>query len=157
MHSYYATVVSTQSVVVVELKASLVTCLEWCWTIILCLPSGNLCTHYMTFFYIMWTFVLYNFKLVGLSRNGGVGEIAHWMLQVILFFYTEINRVRNELFHGVVKNAEVDGMFTELQLPTPSGPRVKLSEKVYAPVKEYPKVRLPVILRGRAIHFFGCE
>lgn len=41
----------------------------------------------------------------------------------------------------MVKNAEVDGMFTELQLPTPSGPRVKLSEKVYAPVKEYPKVR----------------
>ena len=70
------------------------------------------------------------------------------MLQVILFFYTEINRVRNELFHGVVKNAEVDGMFTELQLPTPSGPRVKLSEKVYAPVKEYPKVRLPAYMHG---------
>lgn len=32
-------------------------------------------------------------------------------------------------------------MYTDLQLPTPSGPRVKLSEKVYAPVKEYPKVR----------------
>ena len=58
----------------------------------------------------------------------------------VIFFYTEINRVRNELFHGVVKNAEVDGMYTDLQLPTPSGPRVKLSEKVYAPVKEYPKV-----------------
>ena len=73
------------------------------------------------------------------------------MLQVILFFYTEINRVRNELFHGVVKNAEVDGMFTELQLPTPSGPRVKLSEKVYAPVKEYPKVRLPAYMHGNCV------
>jgi len=40
----------------------------------------------------------------------------------------------------VIKNEEVDGKFTELQLPTPSGSRVKLSEKVYAPVKEYPKV-----------------
>ena len=66
-------------------------------------------------------------------------------------FYTEINRVRNELFHGVVKNAEVDGMFTELQLPTPSGPRVKLSEKVYAPVKEYPKVRLPAYMHGNCV------
>ena len=73
------------------------------------------------------------------------------MLQLILLFYTEINRVRNELFHGVVKNAEVDGMFTELQLPTPSGPRVKLSEKVYAPVKEYPKVRLPAYMHGNCV------
>ena len=55
----------------------------------------------------------------------------------------EINRVRNELFHGVVKN-EPDSGFTELQLPSASGPRVKLAEKVYAPVKEYPKVLLHI-------------
>ena len=72
-------------------------------------------------------------------------------ITVNFVFYTEINRVRNELFHGVVKNAEVDGMFTELQLPTPSGPRVKLSEKVYAPVKEYPKVRLLAYMHGNCM------
>lgn len=71
--------------------------------------------------------------------SDGVRENVQWGYSY--FFYTEINRVRNELFHGVVKNSEVDGMYTDLQLPTPSGPRVKLSEKVYAPVKEYPKVR----------------
>lgn len=38
----------------------------------------------------------------------------------------------------MIKN-EPDGVFGELQLPASSGPRVKLSEKVYAPVKEYPK------------------
>lgn len=73
-------------------------------------------------------------------------ERLYTYITVNVVFCTEINRVRNELFHGVVKNAEVDGMFTELQLPTPSGPRVKLSEKVYAPVKEYPKVRLPAYM-----------
>lgn len=75
--------------------------------------------------------------------SDGVREFVHWCYSKFCFLYTEINRVRNELFHGVVKNEKVDGMFTELQLPTPSGSRVKLSEKVYAPVKEYPKVRLP--------------
>lgn len=61
---------------------------------------------------------------------------------------TEISRVRNELFHGVIKN-EPDGVFGELQLPASSGPRVKLSEKVYAPVKEYPKVKFNLLL----LHF----
>ena len=40
---------------------------------------------------------------------------------------------------------ETDGVYTsdQLQLPSAAGPRVKLAEKVYAPVKEYPKVNLP--------------
>lgn len=35
---------------------------------------------------------------------------------------------------------DTNGGIAELQLPPQSGPRVKLAEKVYAPVKEYPKV-----------------
>ncbi|XP_032225293.1 protein quaking isoform X2 [Nematostella vectensis] len=52
----------------------------------------------------------------------------------------EINKVRNELFHGATNG--VDNGTTsiaDLSLPAPSGPRVKLVEKVYAPVKEFPK------------------
>ena len=69
-----------------------------------------------------------------------------------IFLYTEINRVRNELFHGGVKN-DVDGgtSYTDLQLPTAAGPRVKLSEKVYAPVKEYPKVM------SKHNHYMDCQ
>ncbi|XP_020630819.1 protein quaking-like [Orbicella faveolata] len=74
-----------------------------------------------------------------LSDKTTVSKMPKIFLHAERLLDQEINRVRNELFHGVVKNAEVDGMFAELQLPTPSGPRVKLSEKVYAPVKEYPK------------------
>ena len=70
-------------------------------------------------------------------------QVCALTLQLTTYFLlcTEISRVRNELFHGVVKN-ETDGVYNELQLPTPAGPRVKLSEKVFAPVKEYPKVKL---------------
>ncbi|EDO28641.1 predicted protein, partial [Nematostella vectensis] len=58
----------------------------------------------------------------------------------INFPFTEINKVRNELFHGATNG--VDNGTTsiaDLSLPAPSGPRVKLVEKVYAPVKEFPK------------------
>ena len=44
------------------------------------------------------------------------------------------------MFHGLV-NDDTDNSTTELQLPPPAGPRIKLSEKVFAPVKEYPKVQ----------------
>ncbi|KAK3739013.1 hypothetical protein QZH41_010491 [Actinostola sp. cb2023] len=49
----------------------------------------------------------------------------------------EINRTRNELFHGMTNGVESGSL--DVSLPAPSGPRVKLTEKVYAPVKEYPK------------------
>ena len=78
-------------------------------------------------------------------------ERLHTDVTVNFAFYTEINRVKNDLFHEVVKDAKVDGMSTELKLPEPSGPNVKLSEKVYAPVKEYPKVRLPAYMHGNCV------
>jgi hypothetical protein len=54
-------------------------------------------------------------------------------------FFSEINRTRNELFHGMTNGVESPDSMT---LPSPAGPRIKLSEKVFAPVKEYPKVLL---------------
>ncbi|XP_078373231.1 protein quaking-A-like [Oculina patagonica] len=73
-----------------------------------------------------------------LSDKTTVSKMPKIFLHAERLLDQEINRVRNELFHGVVKN-EPDGEYTELQLPTPAGPRVKLTEKVFAPVKEYPK------------------
>ncbi|CAH3145920.1 unnamed protein product [Porites lobata] len=73
-----------------------------------------------------------------LSDKTTVSKMPKIFLHAERLLDQEINRVRNELFHGVVKN-EPDSGFTELQLPSASGPRVKLAEKVYAPVKEYPK------------------
>ncbi|XP_031553130.1 protein quaking-like isoform X2 [Actinia tenebrosa] len=51
----------------------------------------------------------------------------------------EINRTRNELFHGITNGVESSASDTSITLPSPSGPRIKLTEKVFAPVKEYPK------------------
>lgn len=73
-----------------------------------------------------------------LSDKTTVSKMPKIFLHAERLLDQEISRVRNELFHGVVKN-ETDGVYNELQLPTPAGPRVKLSEKVFAPVKEYPK------------------
>ncbi|XP_022781967.1 protein quaking-like isoform X1 [Stylophora pistillata] len=73
-----------------------------------------------------------------LSDKTTVSKMPKIFLHAERLLDQEISRVRNELFHGVIKN-EADGVFGELQLPASSGPRVKLSEKVYAPVKEYPK------------------
>lgn len=73
-----------------------------------------------------------------LSDKTTVSKMPKIFLHAERLLDQEISRVRNELFHGVIKN-EPDGVFGELQLPASSGPRVKLSEKVYAPVKEYPK------------------
>lgn len=53
------------------------------------------------------------------------------------------------MFHGLVNN-DTDNSTTELQLPPPAGPRIKLSEKVFAPVKEYPKVQKYVYTRAVA-------
>jgi len=51
-----------------------------------------------------------------------------------LFVFTEIARVRGNLFH-------LSGVKQEpLELPEACGPVVTLSEKVYVPVKEHPDV-----------------
>ncbi|KAK2570950.1 Protein quaking-B [Acropora cervicornis] len=73
-----------------------------------------------------------------LSDKTTVSKMPKIFLHAERLLDQEINRVRNELFHGLVNN-DTDNSTTELQLPPPSGPRIKLSEKVFAPVKEYPK------------------
>ena len=54
-------------------------------------------------------------------------------------FFAEINRVRNELFH-CSSNGVTTETVEEIELPPVHGPKVKLTEKVFAPVEEYPKV-----------------
>ena len=49
----------------------------------------------------------------------------------VISFFVEINRVRHDLFSP--------SNFL-LSLPAQNGQIVKLTEKIYAPVKEYPKV-----------------
>lgn len=73
-----------------------------------------------------------------LSDKTTVSKMPKIFLHAERLLDQEINRVRNELFHGMVTN-DTNGGIAELQLPPQSGPRVKLAEKVYAPVKEYPK------------------
>lgn len=73
-----------------------------------------------------------------LSDKTTVSKMPKIFLHAERLLDQEINRVRNELFHGLVNN-DTDNSTTELQLPPVSGPRIKLSEKVFAPVKEYPK------------------
>ena len=51
------------------------------------------------------------------------------------FIHLEINRVRNDIFYP--------SNFL-MSLPKPQGNIVKLTEKVYAKVKEYPKVNLNI-------------
>jgi len=60
------------------------------------------------------------------KRNGNDGLIILW--------FTEIARVRGNLFHLSGNKVE------PLDLPEPVGPVLTLSEKVYVPVKEHPDV-----------------
>lgn len=63
----------------------------------------------------------------------------------LFLFCLEINRTRNELFHGMANGVETTS--GDLVLPPPTGPRVKLSEKVFAPVKEFPKVCILILTK----------
>ncbi|XP_028409560.1 protein quaking-like [Dendronephthya gigantea] len=50
----------------------------------------------------------------------------------------EINRIRTELFHGPCNGLPLPAS-APLNLPPSNGKNVKLTEKVFAPVKEFPK------------------
>ena len=58
------------------------------------------------------------------------------LINLIIFFITEIGRVRGNLF-------QINGKKSEpLVLPDASGAPINLSEKVYVPIKEYPDVSI---------------
>lgn len=77
--------------------------------------------------------------MLELSRVSLVNAKGFVPYNLLASFLAEINRVRNELFHGST-NGALDHT-DENELPPAQGPKVKVAEKVYAPVKAYPKVR----------------
>lgn len=68
----------------------------------------------------------------------------YFIFKSTLSICAEITKVRTELFGPGPTNGVECSMPTvqgePIKLPTPSGNKVKLAEKVYAPVKDHPKV-----------------